>query len=229
MLHLHQHLPPLYLWKTITRQLLDLLPGCVVLHQDSYYRKEDEPGHVHHPSTNYIDWEVLQAFHMDRMVSDARAALASHQRIKTDLKPAGGGATFPASPSPAANSVASLPPNLLSDLARVSHLPLLLIEGICVLNEPRLVDLCHLKFFLEIDEATCRARREQRGEWDEGDDCWSETPEYFRQVAWPGYVLNREGLRNVPGVIYLDSKTNTVDEQLIQILNRVLSHLQDQL
>ena len=69
-----------------------------------------------------------QAFHMDRMVSDARAALASHQRIKRDLKPPGGGATFPASPFPAANSVASLPPNLLSDLARVSHLPLLLIE-----------------------------------------------------------------------------------------------------
>ena len=65
-----------------------------------------------------------QAFHMDRMVSDARAA--SHQRIKRDLKPPGGGATFPASPSPA--SVTSLPPNLLSDLARVSHLPLLLIE-----------------------------------------------------------------------------------------------------
>ena len=99
------------------RQLLDLLPRCVVLHQvssfvlpllgqrfnvssvflltmifymhlyavhagclsydpasiaqqqlnqflekDSYYRKEDEPGHVLHPGTNCIDWEVLQVF-----------------------------------------------------------------------------------------------------------------------------------------------------------------------
>merc|ERR1712212_735941 len=39
---------------SIARQLLDLLPSCVVLHQDSYYRKEDEPGHVLHPGTSCI-------------------------------------------------------------------------------------------------------------------------------------------------------------------------------
>ena len=32
------------------------------LGKDSYYRKEDEPGHVLHPGTNCIDWEVLQVF-----------------------------------------------------------------------------------------------------------------------------------------------------------------------
>jgi len=219
---------------SIARQLLDLLPSCVVLHQDSYYRKEDDHGHVLHPGTNCIDWEVLQAFHMDRMVSDARAALAAHQK-RADLKPPGApGAPGPSitslPPPPAASSVASLPPNLVSSLARVSHLPLLLIEGICVLNEPRLAEVCNLKFFLEINETTCRSRRQERGEWGEEDsDCWSETPEYFRQVAWPGYVSNREGLRNVPGVIYLDSTINTVDEQLVEVLKRVLSHLQDQL
>jgi len=63
----------------------------------------------------------------------------------------------------------------------------------------------------------------------EDSDCWSETPEYFRQVAWPGYVSNREGIRNVPGVIYLDSTTSTVDQQLVEVLKRLLSHLQDQL
>ena len=26
-------------------------------------------------------------------------------------------------------------------------------------------------------------------------ECWSETPEYFRQVAWPGYLSNRQDLR----------------------------------
>ena len=146
---------------------------------------------------------------------------------------------------------------------------------------------------MQINETTCRSRRQERGEWgevgiflwnslipsciflyisiewnysipfwflywyfcifelnettfdsfvQEDSDCWSETPEYFRQVAWPGYVSNREGLRyvfqkeklgipqptfrNVPGVIYLDSTINTVDEQLVEVLKRVLSHLQ---
>jgi len=215
---------------SIARKLLDLLPNCVVLHQDSYYRKEDEPGHVLHPGTNCIDWEVLQAFHMDRMVSDSRAAVAAYHS-RADPKPS---ATTPSitslPPAAPSTSLASLPPNLVSALDRVSHLPLLLIEGICVLNEPRLAEICNLKFFLEIDETTCRTRRQERGEWGEEDsDCWSETPEYFRQVAWPGYVSNREGIRNVPGVIYLDSTTSTVDQQLVEVLKRLLSHLQDQL
>ena len=68
---------------------------------------------------------------MDRMVSDARAALAAHQK-RADLKPPGApgapGPSITSLPPPAASSVASLPPNLVSTLARVSHLPLLLIE-----------------------------------------------------------------------------------------------------
>merc|ERR1712130_215303 len=156
---------------SIARQLLDLLPRCVVLHQDSYYRKEDDPGHVLHPGTNCIDWEVLQAFHMDRMVSDARAALAALQKKSADMKPPSDASpsitslpTSDASPSitslPPSDaspsitslppSVASLPPYLVTALDRVSHLPLLLIEGICVLNEPRLTEICSLKFFLEM-------------------------------------------------------------------------------
>ena len=31
---------------------------------------------------------------------------------------------------------------------------------------------------------------------------------------------------NLPGVIFLDSTTSTVDQQLVEVLNRVLSHLQ---
>ena len=46
----------------------------------------------------------------------------------------------------------------------------------------------------------------------QGDDCWSETPEYFRQVAWPGYVLNREGLRYLH--IYMGSQRKTPKQAL---------------
>ena len=178
-----------------------------------------------------------QAFHMDRMVLDARAALAAHQK-RADLRP-------PSSPSitslpPAATSVASLPPNLVSALDRVSHLPLLLIEvpwwmfieacneqtlsqGICVLNEPCLADICNLKFFLEvwtlslshqslnirltwpvqINETTCRARRQERGEWGEvGVTAWFLSVFVFLAalvaIYLPTWFIDslREALRN---------------------------------
>ena len=34
--------------------------------QDSYYRNESDSGHVLHPGTNSIDWEVLQVFGRSR-------------------------------------------------------------------------------------------------------------------------------------------------------------------
>ena len=75
-----------------------------------------------------VHCESHQAFHMNRMVSDARAALAAHHK-RADLKPS---ATTPSitslPPAAPSTSLASLPPNLVPALDRVSHLPLLLIE-----------------------------------------------------------------------------------------------------
>ena len=148
--------------------------------------------------------------------------------------------------------------------------------------------MCHLKFFLEvltyyspswcdsnwiqIDEGTCRARREARGEWGEVgaqedliSGCivlfhhFSNLPSiFFRSTmiqnaglrplnifarlrglgilvigrVWgKGHKRMRESCNcllfsNLPGVIFLDSTTSTVDQQLVEVLNRVLSHLQ---
>ena len=135
-----------------------------------------------------------QAFHMDRMVSDARSALAAHHQ-RADLKFPGATPSITSLPS-----ASTLPPNLVSALARVSNLPLLLIEvqgwifhwslwlnkpfpraSVCWMS-PALQNSaisnsswrCEWTPFerltclaVQIDEATCRARRQERGEWGE--------------------------------------------------------------
>ena len=55
----------------------------------------------------------------------------------------------------------SLPDRVL--LEKVRHLPLLVLEGLCVLNDPKLADLCQLKFFLKLDKKQMEARRQLRG------------------------------------------------------------------
>ena len=131
---------------------------------------------------------------MDRMVSDARSALAAHHQ-RADLKSSSATPSITSMPSPS-----TLPPNLVSALARVSHLPLLLIEvqswifHWCLwLNKPLpRASVCWMspalqnsaisnsswrfewtpyerltRLTMQIDEATCRARRQERGEWGE--------------------------------------------------------------
>ena len=66
---------------------------------------------------------------MDRMVLDAKSALASHQK-RTYRKP-------PSATSPSRRSLSSLeaalPTHIVSALENVSHLPLLMIEVSCIL------------------------------------------------------------------------------------------------
>ena len=74
---------------------------------------------------NWCTWYgSAQAFNMDRMVVDAKSALASHQK-RTYQKPS-------AATSPSRRSLpsleAALPSHIVSALENVSHLPLLMIE-----------------------------------------------------------------------------------------------------
>merc|ERR1719334_2761855 len=171
---------------SMARYLAELLPGTLILHQDSYYRKETDPCHARHPATNCIDWEVLEAFHIDKMLQDAKDLVDRR--------------ALPPTRSHTASSVLplsslSLNPTVLEQLKRVSTQQLLLLEGICMLNHHTMSDMCQLKFFLEIDKEACRTRRAAKGEWGEDEDCWSESPEYFEEMAWPGYCKIVEQLR----------------------------------
>ena len=158
---------------TLARRLKDVLPLTVLLHQDSYYRSEGDSNHVRHSGLNCINWEVLQSFQMDSLVEDARTAIWTASKSSPRHSPC------PALPF--------LPPSTPAQLQRVRHLPLLVLEGICVLNDPRVAAMSHLKFFLEVEKEECRSRREERAVWGgpqrKGEEMWPESAEYFMEVS----------------------------------------------
>ena len=59
--------------KTSVASLLEkVLPRCSVLNQDKYYYQEDSGKHVRDNKSNFINWEVPQAFNMCQMYSDIK-------------------------------------------------------------------------------------------------------------------------------------------------------------
>ena len=235
---------------------------------------------------------------MDRMVSDARSALAAHHQ-RADLKSSSATPSITSMPSPS-----TLPPNLVSALARVSHLPLLLIEvqgwilhnevfiEACDWTKPSPGHLCaewappcrtlQSQILLggsnelpmkDWQGLLCRlmkpragpgGRREENGARSVYFEAKSSGGKYHERIPLCrrtqtagrrllnifarllglamfqtgrglGILLvvkkKRENIlpsnfRNVPAVIYLDSTTSTVDHQLVEVLNRLVSHLQ---
>lgn len=82
---------------------------------------------------------------------------------------------------------------------------LLILDGFLILNNPDIVELCGLKFYVTLDKETCWLRRSVRT-YDPPDPAG-----YFESCVWPSYLEHFEQVqRNVRDVVYL-SGSETVD------------------
>jgi len=109
----------------------------------------------------------------------------------------------------------SLHPRL--DPASFQHINLVLVEGILVMNDPRISDLCDHRFFLELDYDTCWERRQHRT-YDPQDQ-----EGYFKRYAWPYYLSNKKEMECLgKPVTYLNGK-KFLQENFCDILNVICS------
>ncbi len=67
------------------------------------------------------------------------------------------------------------------DTSRFSHIPILILEGFTIYESEELFKSCDARFFLTLDEETCRRRRSLRN-FDPPDG-----PGYFDYCIWPEY------------------------------------------
>lgn len=187
---------------TLANMIRKAFNRCEVLNQDSYYYLEESPHHLRDPVTKQINWEVLQAFDMDKMVSDLQGVISRHE-------------------------LQSFIPTLEQKMENNQDPSLVVVvEGISVLNDPRVRELCDLQFFLTLDKSTMSERRQARV-WDENGDCWTEDEGYFNEVAWPGYQAIFEELEdNDNGVDFLDSRMVSLEDNYNRVLAKVVKAME---
>ena len=79
------------------------------------------------------------------------------------------------------NAQGELSPSCQKLFERLELGQLLVVEGIHVLSNNQLFDLCDLKVYVALDHHTCSLRRKLRT-YDPPDP-----PEYFEKIVWPAY------------------------------------------
>ena len=62
---------------SVARILEKVFTHCKVINQDTFYHGEECSNHVRDPATNLINWEVMQAFNMEKMYEDIDKAKES--------------------------------------------------------------------------------------------------------------------------------------------------------
>ena len=190
---------------TIAKLLAEkVFSHCALLHQDDFYHGESCEKHVPVEGMGHMNWELVTAFDMVKMrnaaekyVSDKGAAV-SRVALNEMLGRAKGLTASPA----------------LADVRKAVLgycRPILLLEGITVLNDPQTAAMCDVKLFIELDREELLRRRGGRS-YDPPDP-----PEYAEKVVWPYYEKNLAEIKSaLNDVVYLDGKSSL--EALLKLI-----------
>ena len=209
--------------KTSVASMLEkVLPSCMVINQDNYYYEEDSEKHVKDPVTNMINWEVLEAFNMEKMHEDILNIRTNHLgRKPEEVKQIDQTGLLK---SILVDKMIDM--TLLKKVEMLKTTPILIIEGIVVLNDPKVLQFCDLKYFIQIDKDVCWSRRKSRV-WDPEGSCWEESPGYFEAVAWPEYEKCLAELKalQVDDIKFLESNQTSIQENFTTVLTDITDTL----
>lgn len=148
-----------------------------LINQDDYFLQVDDERHTIIEPLNHINWEIISALDMKRMICDISAIIKDDPLIIR--RPLENPSSW-----------------LCDDSVTVNFL---ILEGFLLFNQPEILDLCQLKYHLHIPYEKCWARRSART-YDPPD-----VVGYFEMVVWPMYekhlreFKDREDIAKVNG------------------------------
>ncbi|NP_001362398.1 nicotinamide riboside kinase 2 isoform X2 [Pongo pygmaeus] len=119
---------------TLTNSLLRALPNCCVIHQDDFFKPQDQ---IAVGEDGFKQWDVLESLDMEAMLDTVQAWLSSPQKFAR------------------AHGVSVQP--------EASDTHILLLEGFLLYSYKPLVDLYSRRYFLTVPYEECKWRRSLPG------------------------------------------------------------------
>jgi len=224
--------------KSTLARLLGSLFGksCQKLNQDDFYFPETYTGHTFIPEFNHINWELESAFDNAKLVKTVgdivqkSTSATAHSATTPDVGAVSnehiesviqtletGGAAKAESLLNAQGTELSPSCQKLFERLELAQL-ILVVEGIHVLSNSQLFDLCDLKVYVTLDHHTCLNRRKLRS-YDPPDP-----PGYFEKIVWPTYEEQHQTLSESNLNIHFLDGRKPMCENFSQLLQLVLRH-----
>ncbi|KAG7407363.1 Nicotinamide riboside kinase [Fusarium oxysporum f. sp. rapae] len=173
---------------TLARLLRDVFPNTFVLHEDDFYRPENEL-----PTKNgLLDWDCAEALDIPAM-AESLAYICQHAAFpptldsKEDQNSLG---KCPVSETSIAAQRAKVDAALGPDHPLRKNLRLCLLDGF-LLYSPSMASIkpnLDIKLFLRTTYEKAKKRREARDGYVTLEGFWADPPGYVDKIVWPNYV-----------------------------------------
>lgn len=178
--------------KTVLAHFLrDILPNSFILHEDDFYRPDEE---IPKTANGVQDWDCIEALEPERLLKVLQY-VKEHGRVPEWHKSIQGGNAV-GEVAVREDEIKTLEKKSRTQSAGKSSPNICIMDGFLLFSEnmAQVREVFDVKILMRGDLATTKARRETRMGYACYDSFWQDPPNYIEDVVWPNHVRDHSFL-----------------------------------